>query len=814
MMRLPLIALVSTFLFLKSTDAVSQSYPEGFQVETVVDNIEFPGGMVHFNSEISYVWDLQGYVWPIVNGVRSDLPLIDISEEVGFWNDHGLLSVTLDPDFNVNGYIYLLYVVDRHHLMHFGTPEYNADVDEYNEATIGRLTRYQVDVSNPTTLLNNDPHYIIGATKENGIPICTTSHGLGTVMFGTDNTLMLTVGDSNAPGSTFNGEGPVPDGGYDAQALEDGILSPYENVGAFRSQFLNTYCGKVLRVHKETGQGIPSNPFYDSEHPNAPISKVWSLGLRNPFRMSLIPNTGSTQAEDGNPGEFILGDVGDWTWEEVNLVNAPRLNFGWPIYQGPVSYFNFVNNWAFDKTRPLANCGQQPFLYFQDAIVDPRPDHLETWESPCGGLLSNEDFELFVHERPIFTYTNWVILPTELAVLPGFDSEGNPNYTRIEELGVEGGMDFFGSASVGGVYYEGAAYPDDYYGAYFHADYARWLKVLHFDELGTLQEIEHWDDDFGYISHMSLNPYDETLYITTLFPGEVKRIVFQGNLKPVVTLTPDTVYGLGNQTVMFDATGSYDPEGTELTFEWDFGDGTSGIGGQVSHAFENNSGNPDSFEVTLTVTDADGKSNISKALISINNTPPQAEITSIPLDYMYPIYQINYLSLEAELFDSESSVEELGVQWRVFLHHNNHFHLEQTLNTMSAQAIIEPLGCDVESYWYRLQLTVTDPQGLQVVKEREIFPDCDSESPWPGALLLYPNPTQYNVIIQFPEKGGEWIEIDLYDTTGKLVKSLNEDLIENQRTFSFSVNELDEGVYIVNATTSNWENSERLVIVK
>ena len=47
--------------------------------------------------------------------------LLDISEEVNTWRDRGLLGFALDPHFEQNGFIYLLYVVDRHHLDHFGT---------------------------------------------------------------------------------------------------------------------------------------------------------------------------------------------------------------------------------------------------------------------------------------------------------------------------------------------------------------------------------------------------------------------------------------------------------------------------------------------------------------------------------------------------------------------------------------------------------------------------------------------------------------------------------------------------------------------
>ena len=45
--------------------------------------------------------------------------VLDIGEEVGAWRDLGLLSICLDPDFDTNGYIYLSYMVDRHHLFFF-----------------------------------------------------------------------------------------------------------------------------------------------------------------------------------------------------------------------------------------------------------------------------------------------------------------------------------------------------------------------------------------------------------------------------------------------------------------------------------------------------------------------------------------------------------------------------------------------------------------------------------------------------------------------------------------------------------------------
>src|SRR2546423_9775150 len=94
------------------------------------------------------VWERTGRVWFKDPGDASFTLLLDISEEVGDWQDHGFTGFALDPNFRVNGYIYLLYVVDRHHLLFFGTPSYNPNSNDYFSATIGRLTRYTCSSSN------------------------------------------------------------------------------------------------------------------------------------------------------------------------------------------------------------------------------------------------------------------------------------------------------------------------------------------------------------------------------------------------------------------------------------------------------------------------------------------------------------------------------------------------------------------------------------------------------------------------------------------------------------------------------------------
>ena len=89
-----------------------------------------------------------------------------------------------------------------------------------------------------------------------------------------------------------------------------------------RVQDLDSLSGKILRINPITGKGLADNPFYNNDA-DANRSKVYQLGLRNPFRMTI----------DQDNGNVYIGDVGWTTWEEINAGEAGA-NFGWPYYEG------------------------------------------------------------------------------------------------------------------------------------------------------------------------------------------------------------------------------------------------------------------------------------------------------------------------------------------------------------------------------------------------------------------------------------------------------------------------------------------------
>jgi hypothetical protein len=243
-----------------------------------------------------------------------------------------------------------MYVVDRHHLMNFGTPEYDPTIDDYNSATIGRIVRYTAradinfEVIDPASRL-----ILLGDSPETGLPVLHQSHAVGSLTFGDDGTLLGSMGDSSSYQTTDLG-GQI-DGGWVDQALEDGIILDDENIGAFRAQYLGTLCGKFFRIDPSTGNGVSSNPWFDTESPRSAASRIWTLGLRNGFRMAVIPGTGSQNPEDGNPGTISYGDVGWNTWEEMGTVKTGGRNLGWPLYEG---YDLVESYWRSDMQHPTA----------------------------------------------------------------------------------------------------------------------------------------------------------------------------------------------------------------------------------------------------------------------------------------------------------------------------------------------------------------------------------------------------------------------------------------------------------------------------
>ncbi len=167
-----------------------------------------------------------------------------------------------------------------------------------------RLSRFNVDPSNPDTALPNSEVVILGKVDvppcdswgpgADCLPTDHSAHAIGTVRVAPDGKLFVGNGDGAFYGST--------------------------DILAMRSQNLDSMAGKIFRINDD-GTAPTDNPFYDGT--DSSRSKVWAYGFRNPFRFSIHPIT----------GEPFVGDVGWNTWEEVNRATRGA-NFGWPCFEG------------------------------------------------------------------------------------------------------------------------------------------------------------------------------------------------------------------------------------------------------------------------------------------------------------------------------------------------------------------------------------------------------------------------------------------------------------------------------------------------
>jgi glucose/arabinose dehydrogenase len=95
-----------------------------------------------------------------------------------------------------------------------------------------------------------------------------------------------------------------------------------DNANGAQAQDLNKVFGKLLRFNDD-GSIPADNPFAAAPSTTGLARAIWAYGLRNPFTFAVQPVT----------GRIHINDVGENTWEEVNL-GAAGANYGWPGSEG------------------------------------------------------------------------------------------------------------------------------------------------------------------------------------------------------------------------------------------------------------------------------------------------------------------------------------------------------------------------------------------------------------------------------------------------------------------------------------------------
>lgn len=299
-------------------------FPTSLKTEIVRSGLTKPTAMA-FGDEGKnlYIGEQRGVIKVMRSGVDAGT-VLDMTALTNGVRDRGIIDIAVHPDLTSSPYLYTLYTFDPPQVFQ-NTSNALAKPDGKGNR-VGRLSRWTLDpASGFTRVLANSEIILVGTNSiwqnfnafanstfdfteppagilEDGTNIRdfiasdSESHTVGGLQFGTDGALYLSIGD----GTSYNRA--------DRRTL--------------RVQDTSNLSGKVLRIDPINGEGLPSNPFFDGD-PLSNRSRVWQLGLRNPFRISM----------DSVTGNLFVGDVGWGRWEEIN-VGPAGANFGWPFYEG------------------------------------------------------------------------------------------------------------------------------------------------------------------------------------------------------------------------------------------------------------------------------------------------------------------------------------------------------------------------------------------------------------------------------------------------------------------------------------------------
>lgn len=220
------------------------------------------------------------------NGTVRDEPFLDVRDRMleirsGF-DERGLLGLAVHPEFEANGHFFVYY-----------SAPLREEADRRFDHT-SHVSRFTVENSD-TARADPDSEVVVMEIDQPQF-----NHNGGSLVFGPDGYLYISVGDGGGGNDTGHGHPPEGNG-----------------------QDFTTLLGSILRIDVDGDEpyGIPEdNPFVGSEGRD----EIFAYGLRNVWGMAF---------DRGGDGRFFAADVGQDMFEEVNIIESGG-NYGWNIREG------------------------------------------------------------------------------------------------------------------------------------------------------------------------------------------------------------------------------------------------------------------------------------------------------------------------------------------------------------------------------------------------------------------------------------------------------------------------------------------------
>ena len=266
-----------------------------FEDRQVAKGISFPVDLAWLPDDSMLVAQKRGFV--LIFDRRGDdfvnqEVALDLTDRLCDNGERGLGSVQYHPMFEQGErWIYVYYTHNK-----FNNCDQNGD-----NGPVNRLSRFWMPPG--SRKMDKSTEQVLFDTPS----LAYRYHNAGKIEFGKDGMIYVTVGEggmkeqSQNPGSLLGvmirlkPDGDIPDDNY----------------------FANDPEGVRCNVNGVPPQGSPSG---------AKCKEVVSVGLRNPFRMAMDPNT------SGNKVRYFINDVGSSSWEEIDEGgdDVGFANYGYP----------------------------------------------------------------------------------------------------------------------------------------------------------------------------------------------------------------------------------------------------------------------------------------------------------------------------------------------------------------------------------------------------------------------------------------------------------------------------------------------------
>jgi glucose/arabinose dehydrogenase len=254
------------------------AHAQALSLELIASGLPSPVGLRNAGdgSNRLFIVNQGGTISIYQGGQVLSTPFLDVTSKTVYDGaERGLLGLAFDPNYATNGFFYIYYTSQP--------------------AAVVTISRYSVsanpDVADPSS------EVVLKTQTHSQFP----NHNGGSLLFGTDGCLYAGIGDGGSGGDPNN-----------------------------NAQNLGTLLAKIIRISPVDGTpcaAAPGNPFVGV---TGALPEIWTLGVRNPWRITM----------DRQTGDLWIADVGQDREEEIDFQppGVAGRNYCWSYKEGTLIY--------------------------------------------------------------------------------------------------------------------------------------------------------------------------------------------------------------------------------------------------------------------------------------------------------------------------------------------------------------------------------------------------------------------------------------------------------------------------------------------